>query len=247
MRSIISKIKMLATDLTDRSCSLALLSEIWEKVDNKKHQYKIKELFEMWGLKYISTLRYGKRRGGGAAIIASAENFTITKLSVKNPHKLEVVWGLLKSNHFYSKISKIIVCSFYCPPNSKKKSVLIDHLTLTLQSLRTTFPAAAVVISGDRNSLGMDKLLSIDSSLKQIVHNHTRGQKILTVLLTDVDKNYEEPKIVPPVSVDDPVNGGVPRIIVGLLPRRSQVQKIPDDNQKLLEPSDRLLIPILKT
>ena len=64
MRSLMPKIKMLAADIKDRSCSLALLSEIWEKADNKKHQMKIEELYEMEGLKYLSNPRPGIKRGG---------------------------------------------------------------------------------------------------------------------------------------------------------------------------------------
>ena len=210
MRSLMPKVTSLATDLEDRSCSLAILTEVWEKLENKKHQLKLEELYEMKGLKYISTPRPGKKRGGGAAIMANVEEYTLTKLSVSNPHKLEIVWGLLQPKSLLGSIRKFIVCSFYCPPKSRKKTKLIDHMTFTLQTLRTIHPSAAVIISGDRNDLRMDRLLTIDSSLKQIVNKPTRGPKILTVLLTDLEKLYNEPEVVPPVHVDNPSGGGVP-------------------------------------
>ena len=116
----------------------------------------------------------------------------------------------MRPKEITGKITRIIVCCFYCPPKSKKKSALIEHMTLTLQSLRTTFPMAAAVISGDRNDLSIAKLLSVDPALRQIVRRNTRGQSVLTVVLTDLESFYEEPIIVDPIDVDDPGKGGVP-------------------------------------
>ena len=123
---------------------------------------------------------------------------------------LEIVWGLLRPKEVSGKITKIIVCCFYCPPKSTKKSALIEQMTLTLQHLRTTFPMAAAVISGDRNDLSIVRLLTVDPALRQTVRKNTRGQKILTVVLTDLEVFYEEPVIVDPIDVDDPTKGGVP-------------------------------------
>ena len=84
-------------------------------------------------------------------------------------------------------------------------------MTMTLQALKSTFPNAGVIISGDRNDLSIERLKSVDPLLRQIVTKATRGpHKILTVVLTDLSTYYEEPTIVPPVDVDDPTKGGVP-------------------------------------
>ena len=106
MRSLIPKVGMLATDMIDRMCSLALLTEVWEKANSKKHQHKIEELYEMKGLRYISTPRSGQKRGGGAAIVVDIENFSIMKLPVHIPKNLEIVWGLLKPKFICGKITK---------------------------------------------------------------------------------------------------------------------------------------------
>ena len=210
MKSLWSKVGNFGTDMQDRNCSLSFLVEVWQKSENRKHQYKIEELFEMKGLKYISTPRPGNRRGGGAALVANTEHFSISKLNIAIPNNLEIVWGLLRPNEITGKITKIICCSFYCPPKSTKKSALIEHMTLTLQSLRSTFPQAGVLISGDRNDLSIARLKSIDPALRQTVLNGTRGQNILTVVLTDLELFYQEPIIVDPIEVDDPSKGGVP-------------------------------------
>ena len=184
MRSLMPKIENFGADMEERNCSISFLTEVWEKSENKKHQFKIEELFEMKGMKYISTPRPGARRGGGAAIVVNTGKYSISKLNISIPGNLEIVWGLLRPIEVTGKITKIIACCFYCPPKSKKKTALIDHMTLTLQSLRTTFPTAGVLISGDRNDLSVDRLKSVDPSLRQTVLKSTRGLNIFTVVLT---------------------------------------------------------------
>ena len=58
------KLNSFVDDMLDRNCQLSFLTEIWTKSENKSHQFKIEELYEMKGLKYISTPRPGARRGG---------------------------------------------------------------------------------------------------------------------------------------------------------------------------------------
>ena len=115
------KIRDFSTDMDDRNCSISFLTEVWEKAENRKHQYKIEELFELKGMQYISTPRPGTKRGGGAAIVVNTANFSISKLNIAIPHNLEIVWGLMRPKEATGNITKIIVCSFYCPPKSKKK------------------------------------------------------------------------------------------------------------------------------
>ena len=90
MRSIFPKINSYAEDFYERGIGLSFLSEIWERSSNKKHQYKLQELFEMKGILYISTPRPGLKRGGGVALAADPSLFTLSKLNVPIPHQLEV-------------------------------------------------------------------------------------------------------------------------------------------------------------
>ena len=68
MRSLFPKLDNFAQDTHERESDVIFLTEVWEKLENKKHQFKLEELLEMRGIKYISTPRPGARRGGGAAI-----------------------------------------------------------------------------------------------------------------------------------------------------------------------------------
>ena len=140
MRSLIPKIGNFSLDMNERSVDIAFLSEVWQKLENKKHQFKLEELLEMEGVQYISTPRPGAKRGGGAAIAVRLDKFSIKKINVVIPSGLEVVWGMLKPRVISGKITKIISCCFYSPPRSRKRSALVDHITLTLQQLMTAHP-----------------------------------------------------------------------------------------------------------
>ena len=216
MRSLLPKLDSYAEDFEDRDTGVSFLTEIWTKADNNKHQNKLHELFEMKGLLYISTPRPGLKRGGGVAIVADPIRFSLSKFSVPNPHKIEVTWGLLRPKVVTGKISKIICCAFYSPPYSKKKTKLIDHLSSTLQDLLLDHPGAAIVIAGDRNDLSVGRILSIESSLQQIVSAPTHGRKILDVVFTNIWKFYNDPVIVSPIPVDDP-SKGVPSDHLGVV------------------------------
>ena len=207
MRSFLPKYENFAQDSHERGSDCIFLTEIWQKSENKKHQFKIEDLLETKGIKYISTPRPGARRGGGAAIAVRLESFTISKLNICIPKPLEVVWGLLRPKMSSGKISSIIVCCFYSPPKSKKKKNLVDHITVTLQSLLISLNNPGIIISGDRNDLEISALLSADPSLRQIVQQPTRGSKILDVIITNLASFYNPPKIIPPVLPDKPGHG----------------------------------------
>ena len=190
--------------MRERTTDIAFLTEVWEK---KKHHFKLEEMLEMGGIKYISTPRPGAQRGGGAAIAVRTEKFSISKLNIPIPKSVEVVWGVLKPKVITGKISVIIVCCFYSPPKSRKNPVMIEHITHTLQSLLATHPHSGVIISGDRNNIDIQALLQIDPSLRQTVKGLTRGFKTLDVILSNLHCFYNVPEIVPPISPDVPGKG----------------------------------------
>ena len=211
MRSIWSKLNKFSEDMIDRAGDICFLSEVWEKSENKKHQAKIEEILEMRGILYISTPRPGAKRGGGAGIAFNLNQnlFTLSKLNIDIPKPLEVVWGLLRPIEQTGDIKKIILCSFYSPPNSRKNNLLIDHISVTWNMLKMQHPNAGTLISGDKNNLDEKKILALDPKFSQIVSRNTRKNKILSIIITDLQSYFHEPKIIPPVPVD--VQGkGVP-------------------------------------
>ena len=201
--------------MLERGGDIAFLSEIWQKQENKKHKFMIEKMFEMSGIQYISTPRPGVQRGGGAAIAIRTKNFTLSKLNILIPKSLEVVWGLLKPKVVTGKISKMIVCSFYSPPRSRKNNTLVDHLTVTLHNLLKIHSTAGVIISGDRNSIDVSTLLSIDPALQNLVKVPTRGLRTLDVIVTNMSRYYNDAVVVPPIIPDNP-GFGVPSDHMGV-------------------------------
>ena len=209
MRSLFPKLGNFAQDMIERESDISFLTEVWQKQENKKHKARLEELLEMSGIKYISTPRPGAQRGGGAAIAVRLDKFTISKLNIAIPRSVEVVWGLLKPKVADGKISTIIVCCFYSQPRSRKNGVLVDHITVTLQSLLNIHNNAGIIISGDRNNIDIPVLLSIDPSLRQTVRHPTRGLRVLDVIVTNLARFFNEPVIIPPITPDQP-GVGVP-------------------------------------
>ena len=165
-------------------------------------------MLESEGLQYISTPR--PSGWGGAAIIVNQEMFKLEKLDICIPHKLEVVWGIIKCKDERANFKKILVCSFYSPPNSKKNIKLTDHLISSLHMLATKYPEAPIIMGADKNKMDIQPLLNCGLRLKNIVDIGTRKGSILDVIITNIPKYYNSPIVVPPVPCDDPANG-VPR------------------------------------
>ena len=130
MRSLFGKILSLSQDIIERESDLIFLTEVWEKAENKGHQQKLEAMLETKGIKYISTPRPGRKRGGGAALAVRLENFTISKLNISCPRSSEVVWGILRPKVPIGRISTIISCCFYSPPHAPEK--MLPWLTTSL-------------------------------------------------------------------------------------------------------------------
>ena len=133
-------------------------SEIWENKENYTHANKIEEALEVHGIHYISTPRTDRRGGGAAITLISDSPFTLTKLSIDTKvgnHCLEVCWGLLKPKNPTGKIKSIILCSFYCPLRSRRKTALVSHISTNYFILKSEHPDSSFVCGGDKNDLNL--------------------------------------------------------------------------------------------
>ena len=133
-------------------------------------------MLESEGLKYISTPR--TTGWGGAAIIVNQEYFSLEKLNIHIPHNLEIIWGLMKPKDENATHKKIILCSFYSPPNSKKNTKLTDHIITTLQLLSTQYPDSPMILGADRNSMNISPILNCGLRMKQCVGLPTRVSQL---------------------------------------------------------------------
>ena len=206
-RSIFPKFNNLVDEIHECEMHLGLHCEIWENKENKAHANKIEEALEIHGIQYISTPRPDRRGGGAAITLIKDSPFVLSKLNVcvlSGHDSLEVCWGLLKPKTPTGHVKSIIVCSFYIPPKSKKKSALIQHISLNYFILKSQYPDSAFVCGGDKNDLNTQLLLDIHPSFRQIVTKPTYKKSVLDVLVTDIGHYYLEPIIRPPVQPDNP-------------------------------------------
>ena len=206
MRSLLPKIRNFAEDMVHRNIQIALLCEVWEKSANKKYQQEIERMLELNGLKYISCPRAGGRTGGGVGIVANSELYSIKKIEIANPFKLECVWTLVRGKTPAQgvDIKDIICASFYSPPNSRKNSKLIDHLISSVHYLQSKYTNACFILGGDKNKLPLVPLLEGLPGFQQIVNKFTYKEKTLDVILTNCAHLFSNPITVEPVQPDDP-------------------------------------------
>ena len=207
MRSFFPKVNNFKNDFLERQVDASLLCEVWEQSESKKHRAEIEQMLEFEGLKYFSTTRPKGKRGGGAAIIVNTRKFSVEKLNVQIPPKLEIIWVLAKPKSETAEFKKIILCSFYSPPRSRLRNRLKDHIVGTLQKLTTQFEKCAIYVGGDKNKMDISSILNSGLKLKQLVRSFTRKLEILDVLMTNMFAYYSTPVIIPPVQPDVPGQG----------------------------------------
>ena len=123
-RSLAPKVKNVTTDILERELDIVLSSETWQQSSNTRLKLEIERMFELEGLDFISCPRPSSKRGGGCAIIVNRRKFTAEKLAVTVPHKLEVVWCLVRPREVSKemKYKEYIACAYYSPPNYKKNT-----------------------------------------------------------------------------------------------------------------------------
>ena len=206
-RSIFPKFSSLIDELLECEIHVGIHSEIWEDNEKIEHKNKVEAALELHGIVYISNPR-PKRRGGGAAITLCdpKSKFSLSKLPIHIPPDLEVCWGLVKPKH-PGTIKNIIICSFYSPPRSKKKTKLVEHIAVSYFSLKNSFPSSAFICGGDKNDLNIKLLLDICPNFRQIVTKATHKSSIIDVIVTDIGHLYNEPTIRPPLNPDLPGKG----------------------------------------
>ena len=139
--------------------------------------------------------------------MVNVKKFACERLKISTPSNLEVVWGLLKSKTPTAKYKRIIVCSFYSPPNKKKNSKMADHIVSTLQMLSSKYPDSGVILGADRNYMDIKPILRCGLRLRQVVDKGTRNGAILDIIIMNLISYYNSPFIAPPLQPDDPNKG----------------------------------------
>jgi hypothetical protein len=97
--------------------------------------------------------------------------------------------------------SHITVGVMYHPPNANNKK-MADHLITSMDTIIQAHPSSGIFLVGDMNSF-RDSAVKSAFSLKQIVKQATRGNRILDKVLTNMGTLYANPDILPQIGKSD--------------------------------------------
>ena len=209
-RSIYNKVEEFTTFVKEHNIQCGFLSESWERPE-----YNLTELIEIEGFTVISNPHQRQGSGGRPAIIINTEYYHVRNLTntlISIPWGCEATWALLTPKNVTnaSKIQKIALCSLYCPPGSRSKTKLLDHISLAYNIISTKYQTGLhFIISGDTNELKLDSILHLNSKMQQMVQGVTRlnPPRMLDPILTTLGSFYQVPEILAPLGADAGTQG----------------------------------------
>ena len=207
-RSIYNKIDEYLTFIEEKEIDITFMSETWEREGTS-----LKDIVKADDVEVLSNVHQRTGKGGRPALVVKKDKYFINDLTnteISIPWGVEAVWGLLTPKNVTSveKIKKIIIGSIYCKPQSKKKSVLLDHIHSVFNQMTVKHGSSVQwIIAGDTNDLKIEKILEISEQFKQVVTKPTRGSKVLDPIITTLHSFYQEPQVLAPLDSDPDKNG----------------------------------------
>ena len=204
-RSLYGKENELKTFIEEHAIDCTFLSETWERLN-----FPLENLLEMEGYQVISNPYQRTGRGGRPALIIKKENYLIKNLTntvIDIPWGIEAIWVLLtpKNNKGNENIKRIILCSFYSPPNSNTKFQLIDHISGIYHFMSAKYGEGLhFIMAGDSNDMKIDNILQLSHAMRQVVIDYTRlnPPAILDPIITTLGNYYQTPECLQPLGPD---------------------------------------------
>ena len=144
-RSVFPKFQDLVSKLLNSRIDIAQISETWQDVNKNEHNQKIDTLENQHGFKWFSYARQKYRDNGdmtgGSAILVNSRNWIPHHLQDSTvPQGLEVVWVKVAPKT-KCDLKLLIICGIYSKPNSHKKTILSDHISMTYYLLKMKHPS----------------------------------------------------------------------------------------------------------
>ena len=209
-RSIYNKIDEFHEFVEEESVDILFLSESWER-----ENLTLNEIIKLEDHQVISNVSQRTGIGGRPAIVANKVKFDVqdvTNKLIQIPWGVEAVWCILtpKNVTHDSKVRKIACCSLYSKPDSRKKSLLLDHISDAYNLLSKKYGRGLhFVIAGDTNDLNLDPILSLSPNFQQIVKNWTRMNPpaLLDPILMTLSSLYQVPECLEPLDSDPDKSG----------------------------------------
>ena len=209
-RSIYNKVEEFVTFVEEEEVDLVCMSESWER-----ENLTLDKVIKIEDYQVISNVFQRSGTGGRPCIIVNTKKFQVenlTQTAISIPWGVEAVWAVItpKNVSNASKVQKIVIGSIYCKPDSRKKSVLLDHISEVYSYMNSKYKKGLHwIIAGDTNDLKLESILQLNSNLKQVVQLPTRlnPPRILDPIITSLSSYYQVPKCLPPLDPDPESNG----------------------------------------
>ena len=182
-----------------------LISESWERLDEP-----LSNAIDIEGFEVISNPYQRKNVGGKPALIVNTKKFNVinpNQTMINIPWGVEIVWAIItpKGVSNSSIIKRIVVASFYSKPGSRKKTLLLDHISEVYHLLSAKYSDGLYwIVGGDKNDLKVKAIIGLNQNFKQLVQVPTRlsPPAILDVIITDLSKWYQNPICESSLDVD---------------------------------------------
>ena len=195
-----------------------------------KESQPLEQIIKLDNYKIISNVHQRTGKGGRPAFIVSENKYHVQNLTnslISIPQGVEITWAMLtpKEISANSVVKKIAVASIYCKPDSRKKTLLLDHIAEVYHTLSSKYQNGLFfLLAGDTNDLKLDAILNLSPNFKQLVDSPTRMNptRILDPIITTLSTFYQKPVCLPPLD-NDPDKDGSPseHLIVYMKPIES--------------------------
>ena len=193
-RSVYNKVNEFHNLVTELAVDLIFMSESWER-----ESLTLDQIIDLDNYQVISNVYQRTGVGGRPALIIKEEKYHVENLTnslISIPHGVEITWAMLTPKQLSptSVIRKIAVASIYSKPDSRKKTLLLDHIAETYHMLNSKYQDGLhFILSGNTNDLKLDTILSLSPNMKQVVNCPTRNTKILDPIITTLSKYFQSP------------------------------------------------------
>ena len=150
--SVYNKVEEFHDFMEEEMVDLLFMSESWER-----ENLQLKDIINLENHVVISNVYQRHGVGGRPAIVANKRKYgiqNITNTLVQIPWGVEAVWCILtpKNVSHNSKIQKIACSSLYSKPSSRKKSLLLDHISESFNIISKKYGRGLhFIIAGDVN------------------------------------------------------------------------------------------------
>ena len=116
----------------------------------------------------------------------------------------ESLWVWLSPRRLPRGFPCLVAGTIYHPHLDMNDSGMLNNLISTLTGIVGQYPACGIFVCGDFNRMNLSRLTS-KFKLRQIVHQPTRGDKILDLVITNLSHFYDGNAVytLPPFGFSD--------------------------------------------